>query len=274
MSSIIARRAGARIVLAIRPRSIYMVIKLSDDLMTSAVLQRSRLSDRVALELRKLVLQGIHPPGTRLPATKDLAAKFGVTRLTIREALARLEATGLVQSRHGSGTYVLDASDTATLQVLADTLAAGRDLLPDEIRALLEFRAVNLFGFVDKITHTIQPEHLQRLDEIVAEEQAALGDAKRLAALDYRFNEILALASGNLFYLLLLRSVARAHEYLGEIVFRHAGDGSIVIDTHAAVVRALRKGDAAAVRRKLDTYVTGGNEIVAAWLRRKGRSHK
>jgi GntR family transcriptional regulator, transcriptional repressor for pyruvate dehydrogenase complex len=240
--------------------------------MTLRVMEKTRLSDRVAAELRRLVVQGVYPPGSKLPSGQELAQQLGVTRLTLREALQQLETGGMVRTRHGSGTYVVDPAETATLQTLSDTLTAGRDMQPDEMRGLIQFREVVISGFIDAIAAGARAEHADRLDAIVAEERAALGDAPELARLDFRFNETLALASGNVFYKLMLRSVARAHIYLGEIVFSQCGDGSIVVDTHAAIARALRAGDPARLRRRLHTYLSGGNTIVTEWLRKPRRA--
>jgi GntR family transcriptional repressor for pyruvate dehydrogenase complex len=225
-------------------------------------MERSRLSDRVADQLRKQVALGGFAPGERLPATKDLADQLGVTRLTVREALAQLEAAGLVESRHGSGTFVVDLRGRATLQQLATFIGAGRVLGNDELRDLLVFRAVVLNGFLDTIVARIDYARCSALDGIVAEERKVLGQPEKLAALDYRFNEILAEVSGNLFYQLLLRSLREAHLNLGSIVFSQAGDGSVVVDTHHAIVRALSRRDPGALRRRMQRYLDGARRLV------------
>jgi GntR family transcriptional repressor for pyruvate dehydrogenase complex len=230
-------------------------------------LERARLSDRVATELKRLVVVGTYPAGARLPTGQELAERFGVTRLTVREALQQLEASGWTRTRHGSGTYVADLRQPSTLQALAETLAAGREMTADEIRHLLAFRDVVVLGFVDAVVEHARAEHVTRLESLLAAEREALGDADRLAALDLAINEQLAAASANLFYVLLLGSVREAHLHLGQIVFRNCGDGSIVVDTHAAIVAALRKRDAAALRRRVGTYLAGGRKIIEAWLR-------
>ncbi len=56
---------------------------------------------------RKSILEGVLPPGTRLPATRRLARDLGINRITVETAYAELEASGLVSTRIGSGTYVL-----------------------------------------------------------------------------------------------------------------------------------------------------------------------
>ena len=65
-----------------------------------------RLYLQVAQQLQDLVSAGKFAVGTRLPAERDLAAQFGVSRPTIREAMIALEIAGLVEVRSGSGVYV------------------------------------------------------------------------------------------------------------------------------------------------------------------------
>ena len=237
-------------------------------------MERTRLCDRVADELRRQVASGAFAPGARMPATKDLAEQLGVTRLTVREALAQLETAGLVESRHGSGTYVVDLRGRATLQQLATFIGAGRALGVSELQDLLAFRSVIVSGFLDEIVAGASEAQLAQLDAVVAEERAALGHPTTLAALDFHFNELLALASGNLFYQLLLRSLREAHLHLGEVVFAHAGDGKVVVDTHDAIVRALSRRDPVALRRRLQRYLDGGSRIVSQWSTQHPRGER
>src|SRR3954449_6201834 len=68
--------------------------------------QRSSLVDDTELALRSWLSTGAHRPGDRLPPELELAAMLGVSRGTLRTALDRLEGTGEVTRRQGSGTYV------------------------------------------------------------------------------------------------------------------------------------------------------------------------
>src|SRR5579862_6590565 len=65
-----------------------------------------RLGEHVARQIAKAIELGDHVEGARLPTEKDLAAKFGVSRPVVREALSNLRDQGLVVSRRGSGSYV------------------------------------------------------------------------------------------------------------------------------------------------------------------------
>ena len=237
-------------------------------------MEPSRLTDRVAAELKRLVVQGEYPPGSRLPSGQDLAATLGVTRLTVREALVQLEAAGFTRTKHGSGTYVSDSLGQATLHLLGQTIAAGRTLSADEIRSLLDFRLVVVSGFVDAIARHVTADQIVRMQALVAEERVELEKIDRLVALDYQLNVMWAEASGNLFYALLLRSLREAHEVLGELVFRHCGDPAAVVQRHAGIVQALADRDGAAVRRRIVSYVEAGNRIVTEWQRGKREARR
>lgn len=67
---------------------------------------RSRVADQILADLRRRILRGELADGTKLPAERDLAATYGVSGATIREAVRVLSATGLLDVRHGSGSYV------------------------------------------------------------------------------------------------------------------------------------------------------------------------
>jgi DNA-binding FadR family transcriptional regulator len=67
-----------------------------------------RLYRQIAEQLRSLITAGEFPPGSRLPAERDLANQLGVSRPSVREALIALEVEGWVEVRGGSGVYVLD----------------------------------------------------------------------------------------------------------------------------------------------------------------------
>lgn len=66
----------------------------------------SRLSDRVAERLRALIVERGLRPGDRLPSERALAAEMGISRTSLREAIAQLSSKGLLTARVGGGTYV------------------------------------------------------------------------------------------------------------------------------------------------------------------------
>ncbi len=76
-----------------------------------------RAADNIFEDLRQGILRGDQPRGTKLPAERDLAVRYGVSGPTIREAIRGLSLLGLVDVRHGSGTYV--SADIPTIMALS-----------------------------------------------------------------------------------------------------------------------------------------------------------
>src|SRR5438093_12123442 len=75
------------------------------------------LKEQVLRQLRRLIDQGELGPGAQLPGERELADRLGVSRGTVREAVQFLQALGLVEIRHGSGTFVRrDPSDREALR--------------------------------------------------------------------------------------------------------------------------------------------------------------
>ena len=97
---------------------------------------RRGAADQIIAELRDQILQGHLARGTRLPNERNLAEQYRVSGPTIREAVRGLSAMGLVEARHGAGTYV-----TAAAQTIFDT-ATG---------ALVELERVELVELLDAL---------------------------------------------------------------------------------------------------------------------------
>ncbi|WP_303760458.1 FadR/GntR family transcriptional regulator [Sphingobium yanoikuyae] len=93
------------------------------------------LADMLYTKLEEDILSGRIPPGSRLPAQKDIAEQENVSRTVVREAVARLEAQGFAVARQGSGVFVSDAARYRAFQVTKDELSELSDVIK-----LLEMR--------------------------------------------------------------------------------------------------------------------------------------
>lgn len=113
--------------------------------------------------------------GDRLPAERKLAVDLGLARPTLRRALAELGGRGLLETRHGAGTYVTQESSSDLLEVrlLIEPYAAGR-----AARISRTGDSVELLSVVDSMAN-------------------AVGDSQAFAALDLKAHEIIANMSGN-----------------------------------------------------------------------------
>ena len=75
-----------------------------------------RLSEEVSGDLQRRISRGDLKPGDRLPTEKALGEAFGVSRAVVREAIARLKADGLIETRQGSGAFVVEAPKAINLR--------------------------------------------------------------------------------------------------------------------------------------------------------------
>src|ERR1043165_1605723 len=154
---------------------------------------RQSLSDKLAQRIRAMIRKGDYQMGDRLPPIMEMARRFGVGHPTVREALKKLEAMGVVEIRHGSGVYV---SRNKEVLVLASPDYSGtltKKLLLDLIQARtpIEMQSASLAA-----VHATD-EHLKEMRRLLttAEENLANDDALSMANMS--FHRQIALASGN-----------------------------------------------------------------------------
>src|SRR5829696_683039 len=93
------------------------------------------LSDQIVAALERRIRSGKVAPGTRLPSERELCAEFGVSRIVVREAIARLKADGYVETRQGAG-----ASVPARPGFLTYRLSPGSHLPKQDLAHIMELR--------------------------------------------------------------------------------------------------------------------------------------
>jgi GntR family transcriptional regulator, transcriptional repressor for pyruvate dehydrogenase complex len=162
--------------------------------------------EAVMRRLEKSLLDGTLPANTRLPAERVLAEKYEVSRNTIREAIQRLAARGLVRTRPGAGVFVTDQLRTGGVaspwgQLVADHPAVRNDIL--EFRRVLE-GATAYFAALRG-----DDEDRQRIRGLMNELESArrAGDKATEASADAKLHETIALASHNTMFLHLHTSI-------------------------------------------------------------------
>jgi DNA-binding FadR family transcriptional regulator len=204
---------------------------------TDALLAR-RTVDLAADRLRKGIVQGEFPAGSLLPPERDLAERFGISRPTLRAALARLEAEGLVRSRQGEGVRVLPFQASAGMELLPWLLTyqgANASLVAQflELRRALAGEAVSLACDRATASHIAELQHLSELQD--TEENL---DA--FAARDLAFARALLAAAGNLPMQLLLNTVERVYRSHQRLVRALLADKVAVRQSYRAVIGLIR----------------------------------
>jgi GntR family transcriptional regulator, transcriptional repressor for pyruvate dehydrogenase complex len=171
------------------------MVEVPGELPFQAVEQR-RTFEQILLQIEEAIISGGLRPGDRLPPERDLAATFGVSRASVREALRVLEMFGVIVARRGTGPdagSIVAASARSGLQS-ALRLHVGLLRIPTrdmvEVRALLEQQAAR------RAAEHGNPKLTARLHEIVAGMRAAGGIAE-FNEFDTEFHVEIARVSGN-----------------------------------------------------------------------------
>jgi GntR family transcriptional repressor for pyruvate dehydrogenase complex len=164
--------------------------------------------------------------------------------LTLRAALARLEAEGLVRARQGDGVRVLDLGAHATLGVLAHMDLSAR---PEVVRSFLELRRAVAAEAVAMACERASKASLDRLEKL-AEAQATEEDPERYARRDVEFARAVLEASGSFAALLLFNALAPVYEAHPELSQALVADRERSLAGYAVTVALVREGDAAQAR--------------------------
>lgn len=204
---------------------------------------RQGVTDRIADSLRASILKGRLQPGEALPSERDLAERFDVNRSSVREAVRRLEAWGLVQVRHGGATRVRDFLLSASLDLLPHLFEGPGAVDPEILRDLHEVRAMLLGWSAEQAALKADPASVARLDELVRRMGEGLGRPAVLQALDYDFFQQLVAISGNR-VIALVANVVRDVYMSGRDRFLGMYEAEVFdLSHHRLAVQAIRARD-------------------------------
>ena len=173
----------------------------------------AKLPEQLALKLEKAILAQQHRPGERLPPERRWAAELGVSRAAPREALGMLAERGLLQRRHGAGTFVAERPDERSAdpwkQMLQRQPLMQTDLL--EFREMLEIRCAELAAARAEASDLA---HLARCHDEVAAAYAC-SDRTRQVRTDVAFHRAIADATRNPVFSHLVASLLELlHEHV------------------------------------------------------------
>ncbi len=154
---------------------------------------KQSLPDRLARQIRGTIQNGNYRRGDRLPPIVEMAKRFEVGQPSIREALKKLEAMGVVRIRHGAGVFVTRSEEVLVLASPDYTGTVTKKLLLDLIRARIPIESQSV---ADAVRHAT-PEQLVELRRILTEAGQNLGDDEILNSVNMEFHGKIAQASGN-----------------------------------------------------------------------------
>jgi GntR family transcriptional regulator, transcriptional repressor for pyruvate dehydrogenase complex len=216
-----------------------------------------KLSQAVVRQIESLILNGVLRPGERLPAERDLSERLGVSRPSLREAVAELQDRGLLSTRAGAGIYVADVLGSAFAPALVDLFRSHDQAVFDYVafrrdmeglaaeRAARDGSETDL-KVIDAIFHKMEAAHTKR-------------DPSDEAALDADFHMAIIEASHNVIMLHMMRSMYELLRegvfYNRQAMFRQRTTRDQLLDQHRAINTAVQARDPQAARAAVETHL-------------------
>jgi GntR family transcriptional regulator, transcriptional repressor for pyruvate dehydrogenase complex len=216
-----------------------------------------KLSHSVVRQIEQLILRGILRPGERLPSERDMAEKLGVSRPSLRDAIADLADRGLLTSRAGSGVFVAEVLGSAFSPALIQLFATHEEAVFDyiafrrDMEGMAAERAARLGSETD----------LRVIATIFAKMEAAhqKRDPTDEAELDAEFHMAIIEASHNVIMLHMLRSMfdllRQGVFYNRQVMFRNRITRDHLLDQHRAMHDAVLARNPVAARAAVEAHL-------------------
>ena len=215
----------------------------------------ARASSSIADQIRTAIVTGQLKEGSRLPPERELAEQFGVSRVTVRDALRALEAMGLIEVRVGArgGAFVTVPSGSVVGQTMSDMMMM-QAISPEDV---VEARLIVELGTVTLASARATEDDLARLRDLSEVAREAIADGTYTRELSWDFHALVAEAAHNglthsfrsslSMHPIRTREGARAHQ--------------LSVEEHDRILDALERHDGAAARREMAHHLLRGTGL-------------
>lgn len=228
----------------------------------SATTRRPRtLALGVVEALSDRIRDGRLAPGAKLPTEAEVMGEFGVSRTVVREALSKLQAAGMVETRHGVGTFVVGPGDASAFRIEPQQLATLRDVIAVlELRIGVETEAAGLAA------QRRSEANLAAMRRAIADFAQAVEEGRDAVAADFQLHTEIARATQNEHFAGLMATLG------ARIIPRARLDPAEAVDPqrqaylrrvnaeHESIVDAIAAQDVEAARAAMRTHLANSRE--------------
>jgi len=212
----------------------------------------SRLYEQIVQQIEESILKGTLKPGDQLPAERELALRFGVSRTAVREAVKALREKGLVEAYSGRGTFITNGTSQAIRQSLDLMMKIGQQdgsIHLAEVRAILEPEIAALAATRG------DEQHIAAMREAFAVMDRAREDPVAYIEADLDFHLALAEGAANPLILSLIDSIVGLLREQRMRIFYVEGGPERGQYHHKRILDALEQHDAAKARAAMQAHL-------------------
>jgi GntR family transcriptional regulator, transcriptional repressor for pyruvate dehydrogenase complex len=217
------------------------------------LVRTSRLYEQIVQQIEESIVKGDLKAGDQLPAERDLAQRFGVSRTAVREAVKALREKGLVEAYSGRGTFITDGTTQAVRQSLDLMVKIGQ---PEGSTHLAEVRAILEPEIAALAAVRIQEPELSTMREAVVAMDRAGQDPETYIEADLDFHLALAEGAANPLILSLLDSIVGLLREQRLRIFKVPGGPERGQIHHKRILDAVERHDAEKAREAMRAHLS------------------
>jgi GntR family transcriptional repressor for pyruvate dehydrogenase complex len=217
------------------------------------VIQTSRLYEQIVQQIEESILKGELNEGSQLPAERDLAKQFGVSRTAVREAIKALQEKGLVDAFPGRGTFVTNGTSNSMRRSLDRIIKSGE---PDGLAYLVEVREILEPEIAALAAVRATEQDITAMREALDVMDNAGRDSDAFIEADLDFHLALAEAAANPIVLSLIDSIVGLLREQRLRIFRIPGGPECGQDHHKRILEAIQRHDPHEARVAMQAHLS------------------
>ncbi len=227
---------------------------------------KNRVSDEILVQLTEKILDGVFRPGDKLPTERELAVRFGVNRASLREALRRMEAMGMLLIRQGGGIYVQDYVAHAGIEFLSFLIHNGIDLSKELILDMAEMR-IHVGNIMLKMAaRNMNTESAAALTKAYDDIVQADPTLRQNGELDFAFYYAVAKAAQNRIFVFILNTIRDVMSKVIGVYFEVADNPKTSVALYRELLDALKDKDGEKAANIFESQARKDDEMLAALL--------
>ncbi len=211
---------------------------------------RQSVSDQVFEQLKEQLLMNEWRRGEKLPSENELATSFDVSRVTVRHALQKLTALGLIETKLGEGSFVRDVQPGISMNQLIPMAYLNENSLQE----IIEFRRVIEGKVAELAAMKATSEDIEKLEKAFATMEQVKEDLQQFSEADLNFHLTVADIAKNSIILQIYHIINDVlRKAFSEIVLKRGNRAGLYY--HKLLLEAIKSGDATKARRIMDEHM-------------------
>ncbi|MED4602241.1 FadR/GntR family transcriptional regulator [Paenibacillus validus] len=203
-------------------------------------IEKQNVVDEVYDQIKSNIITAKWKPGDKIPSENELCQMFNVSRVSVRSAIQKLRAVGIITTHHGKGSFVSPSINESILNSFIPVM----NLSEQEFLDMMEFRETIEFKCIDLAVERAEEKDIQQIGQALQKMIANKDDFVKYSQSDLEFHFAIVRASKNELFLKLMNAVKDAYYYYLEELNRVFGVNEESLQGHIAQYEAIRNKDA------------------------------